>query len=155
MTLKNPETLSNEKVKNWVDKINTIEDPDDMMSFVKLTFPTILCGRSPGFTKHLQLFDKNWEYILGKCPNSVKREILIIRDFDYSCCNDPEYSMVNSFMSVLTRWGYCVRSSTDIQLCKKCNRVILTELMCNKLDVNYSNNCCFYNKKLSNLYKKE
>lgn len=155
MSFKNPSNLPEENITNWINTMKNINNPEDVISFVKLTFPTIIYNRSESFTKHLELFDKNWTYVSERFSGGVKRDILIIKDFDISNVNNPQYSMVNSFMSTMTKFGFCVRSSKEIQKCEKCDRIILAKDACLFYGVPFSKRCIFYNKKLSNILDME
>ena len=155
MSFKNPPGQTPVQISNWVNTMNNIEDPEDLISFIDITFPGFIEDRSPSFTQHLSLFDKNWQYVSEKCSNGVKRDIIIVNGFDFKNATNPDYSMINSFMSTMTQFGFCIRSSNEIQKCTDCDRVLLSAKTCKLLNVTYSKKCHFYNKKLSNIIETE
>lgn len=148
------------------DKTTTIENlekiknstPDTILKLANEMFPGWIKYSSNSFTKHLQLFTKNWEFMCNSISKSISkttptvispRKILIV-NYIHIDHTDSKFSTINMLCSTLTKHGYLIKRTHELELCQKCSRVILTSEMCNKLKVIYKPECTFYNNNFSN-----
>ena len=78
-----------------------------------------------------------------------KTQKILLVEFMPQDYKDPEYKLLYTVYSKLTEHGYIIRATADFGTCTKCNNTILSKANCDKLKVEYSDVCEFYDEKLN------
>lgn len=140
-----------------IDKLVHCE-PENIYDYVTNILPEWIRHTCKQYASEYTLLETNWKNLCSQWKTSPKR-ILIVdflpsrEDFErltqQSNSSNSSYFLIGTCCNLLTKNGFVIRANTELTLCVKCEKAILTERVYNYLLENKStlvsgewNKCC-------------
>jgi hypothetical protein len=115
-------------IKEILEDIKNSPTIVDIKPILEKTFPNWIVGGMLGYSKDYSYLEKNWEEIC-KIVGTPKAQIVIVDKIPQG----EEYTLIHIFTEILTKTGFCVRTTNDLFPCKKCGLALPQEEFYDKL----------------------
>ena len=120
------------------------KDENDIFNYIYELIPNWIISKSDSYTIEYNQLQRNWYYLCSTWEVEQKH-ILIVEFLPNLEEGFDNYKALLHIVNILTHSGYIVRNHSELCLCKKCNRAMLTERAFNHFKGKSTNNI-FINK---------